>query len=113
MSDPIYLDNDHLIEKDITQPATATGVSEAAGGLTGLTGHISSTPAGATIDAALSVSLSERSSTTGRYFGVLEGDDLRTHLASLVGRTVYEVVGDGTNVYVSDARVVRDRRPSS
>jgi len=102
----IYLDNDHLIEQDLTRPATTTGEDEAATGLSGLTGRLSATDGGATIHASLSVSLSERSATAGRYYGVLQGADLRTQLLTYVGSWVWEVVGDGTNVLTSARRRV-------
>lgn len=114
MSSPyLYLDNDHLIEQDITTVDGDTGEDgEAAVGLA-LTGLISASDAGASIHASLSVSLSERSSTPGRYYGVLQGTDLRTHLAAYIGSWVWEVVSDSANVKTSiRRRVMASREPS-
>jgi len=107
----INLDNDWEFEYRATRKNAATGTLEPATGLTGLNGRLSATDAGAAIDPLLSVSLSERGST-GIYYGVVQGDDLRSKLVGYVGTTVYEVFGDGTNVFTSIQRFVAAvRRP--
>lgn len=107
----INLDNDWECEYKASRKNSATGTLEPATGLAGLTGRLSLTDAGAAIHATMSVALSERGST-GIYFGVLQGDDLRTQLLTLVGSTVYEVFGDGTNVLTSIPRLISAvRRP--
>jgi hypothetical protein len=113
MSRKIPLDNDFEFEYTLTRKNTNTGVDEAATGLTSLTGLISASDAGATIHADLSVSATERSGKSGTYYGVFDGDKLRTHLASLIGTKVYVVFGDGTNVFVSDEYVVEEPRRSA
>ena len=108
----IYLDNDFEPELRLTRKNASTGDLEAATGLTGLTGRLSATDAGATIHASLSVSLTERG-TTGIYYGTIEGDNLRTHLASYAELPVWFVGGDGTNVFVSEPYTVKAvRRPA-
>jgi len=107
----IYLDSDWEFEYRATRKNATTGALEPATGLAGLTGRLSLTDGGATIHATMSVALAERG-TTGIYFGVLEGDNLRTQLLALVGTVVYEVFGDGVNVLTSSPRMVRAvRRP--
>jgi hypothetical protein len=107
----ISLDNDYEPEYRATRKNAATGAIEAATGLTGLSARLSATDGGAAIHATMSVNLTERGST-GIYFGVLQGDDLRTQLAALAGSVVYEVFGDGVNVLTSIPRLVSAvRRP--
>lgn len=103
--------NDFESEFAVTRKNSATGASEAAASLTGLTSHLSLTDGGATIHADVSVSMAERSSTAGTYFGVIEGDKIDTHLAALAGSVVWEVFGDATNVYVSKEHHVFATRP--
>lgn len=95
----------------MTRKNSATGTLEPATGLTGLSARLSLTDAGAAIHATMSVNLTERGAT-GIYAGVIQGDDLRTQLAALVGTVLYEVFGDGTNVLTSIPRLVSAvRRP--
>ena len=101
----LALDNDWEAEYTLTRKNASTGVFEPATGLTGLIVRISTTDGGATIHSDLNIPILERGST-GTYFGVLDGDKLRTHLASLLGAVVYEVMGDGTNVLRSSPRKV-------
>lgn len=101
----IFLDNDWEYEINITQKNTTTGAPEAAPDLTGLTGRISTTPTGATIDADLEKVLAERSNMPGEYFAIVDGDDLRAHLTA--GATVYEIIGDGTSILISQVRTVQ------
>ncbi len=107
----ISLDNDWEAEYRATRKNTATGTLEPATGLIGLTCRLSATDAGAAIHATMSVALTERGAT-GIYYGVIQGDDLRTQLAALVGTVIYEVFGDGLNVFTSIPRLVAAvRRP--
>lgn len=108
----IVLDNDWEIEYKATRKNAATGTLEPATGLTGLYGQLSATDAGAAIDPSLKVTLTERG-VTGIYFGTLQGDALRTVLAAAyVGQVIYEVFGDGVNVFTSIPRMVAAvRRP--
>lgn len=110
----LYLDNDWEYIWPGTRRNASTGVIEPAAGLTGLAARISATDGGATINAALTQSLVERASLAGEYFAVVDGDALRTHLGNVtyIGRVVWEVFGDGTNVLYSVARtVIEHRRP--
>ena len=107
----IGLDNDWEAEYRATRKNATTGTVEPATGLTGLVCRLSATDGGAAIHATMSVNLTERG-TLGVYFGVLQGDALRTQLAALVGSVVYEVFGDGVNVLTSIPRLVSAiRRP--
>jgi hypothetical protein len=101
----LALDNDWEAEYTLTRKNATTGVFEPATGLSGLVVRISLTDGGVAIHTDLSIPIAERGAT-GIYFGVLDGDKLRTHLASLLGTIVYEVMGDGTNVLRSSPRKV-------
>ena len=108
----ISLDNDYEMEVALSRKNATTGLLEPATGLTGLTFWLSATDGGATIHATLSVSAAERAGAPGVYSAILQGTDLRTHLASYVGARVWEVFGDGANIDTSIARKVVDpRRP--
>ena len=111
----IYLGgNDYLIEHDAERPATTTGEGEAAAGLSGISGWISATDGGAAIHATLSVSLTERSGTPGRYFGILDGADIATRLSAYAGQFCYEVVDDGGNIESSfPIKVLPTRQPDA
>ena len=114
MSDKyVYLDNDFEAEFAIERKNSSTGELEAAASLSNLTARFSATDGGPTIHATLSVNLAERG-TTKLYFGVIDGDALRTQLAAAyVGKTVWLVAGDGTNVLVSEPYIVKaTRRPA-
>lgn len=105
----LYLDNDFEAEFTVTRKNAATGATEAATGLTSLTVKISASDGGAAIG-ALTGSATERG-TLGIYYYVFDGDALRTALAaSYVGRRVWVVFGDGTNVLTSNPVVVRATR---
>ena len=103
----IFLDNDWEYIWPGTRRNASTGVAEPAAGLAGLQAWLSATDGGVTINAALTKSMAERASVPGEYFAIVDGDALRTHLATLNGRKVYEVFGDGTNVLYSVPRMVR------
>lgn len=106
----LYLDNDWEAEYSLTRRNADSGATEVATGLTGLSCRISLTPDGPAVHADLNLSMAERSGALGTYVVVFDGDKLRTRLAVYVGRTVYEVFGDGANVLTAVARRVRGRR---
>ena len=112
MSDQLPIDNDFEFEYSVTRKNTATGALEAATELASLIALVSLTkeggPTPSAIDDDLSVSASERSGTAGSYYGVFDGDKLRTHLLAYVGRKVYVVFGDGTNILRNDEYVVSE-----
>jgi hypothetical protein len=108
---PIYLDgNDDEPEETLTRKVAATGATEAATGLTGLTFKLSATRNGAAINAALSKSASERG-TLGIYYATFEGADLTAQLGTYVGKDIYQTFGDGANVNFTVARRVIGVRP--
>jgi hypothetical protein len=107
----IYLDNDFESEFALTRKNAQTGASEAAAGLSGLTCRLSATDGGAAIHADVTINMSERASKAGTYYGVFDGDKLRTQLLSYVGSSVWEVFGDGTNVLISKEHHVLGTRP--
>lgn len=108
---PVYLDNDAEYEYALRRKNTNTGALEAATGIGGLSCRLSATDGGAAINAALSVNATERGSL-GIYYGVFQGTDLRTYLASFIGQTIYEVFLDAGNILISTPRlVVEHRRP--
>jgi hypothetical protein len=107
----VALDNDYEFEVAITRKNTSTGATEPAAGLTGLSFRFSATDGGTAIHASLQVNATERSGTPGTYFAVCQGDDLRAQLAaSYIGKVIYEVFGDGTNVLSSIPRLVIEHR---
>lgn len=108
----LSLDNDYEFEYALTRKNAASGNFEPASGLAGLSCRISLTDGGAAVNGALNVAAAERSSDPGVYYGVFQGDDLRTYLGGQIGLAVYEVFGDGTNIFTSIARrVTAPRRP--
>jgi len=103
---PLYLDgNDDEPEATATRKNAATGATEAATGLTGLTFRLSATPNGAAIHANLSKSAAERG-TLGVYYATFEGADLTARLATYAGKDVYQTCGDGVNFNVTVVRQV-------
>ncbi len=80
---------DFVVEPEMEQKATATGLWEAAASLSNGTGFFSATLGGTAIDASLSVVLAGRSGDANRYFGVLQGSAIETQLAALVGSTIW------------------------
>jgi len=110
MARSIFLDNDDEPEIDITRKNTATGVIEVAPALT-VTVHLSTTQDGVAIDASLSKSATERTSKAGSYFAIFEGDDLRTHLASLTNTIIYYVWLSGNDLKANEPVKVIAERP--
>jgi hypothetical protein len=105
----LYFENDWDYVWEGVRRNVETGEIEKATGLTGLTAHLSATRGGDTIHAELTKDLVERTDADhlGQYFAVVDGDDLRTHLdPTYVGTVVFEVVGDGENVFYSAPRRV-------
>lgn len=111
LGQPLYLDgNDDLCRKQLTRLNTTSGVTEPATGLTGLEFRISLTDDGAAVHASLEQAAAEIG-TSGEYFATLAGADIEAHLTAHVGRTVYEIFGDGASVNIVTARrVLRPRR---
>ena len=106
----LYLDNDYIPEIDLTQKHPETGLWVPAVGQAGLTFRISLSDGGSAVHASLSVAAAERSAKPGTYFTTLQGSDLRTHLAAYIGTPVWEIFGDGANVFISVPRKVVERR---
>ncbi len=106
----VSLDNDWRYKYRVTTDDSTTGASIAAAGLAGLQAWFSLTRGGATINAALTKSMVELSGTPGTYTAVVDGDVLRTYLAALDGQVIWEVFGDGLNVYTSVNRRVKGVR---
>jgi len=103
----ISLDNDWRYKYRVTTDDATTGASIAAAGLSGLQAWFSLTRGGATINAGLTKNMVELSDTPGTYTAVVDGDVLRTYLAALDGQVIWEVFGDGLNVYTSVNRRVK------
>jgi len=106
----ISLDNDWRYKYRVTTDDATTGASIAAAGLSGLQAWFSLTRGGATINAGLTKTMVELSGTPGTYTAVVDGDVLRTYLAALDGQVIWEVFGDGLNVYTSVNRRVKGVR---
>lgn len=100
-------DNDWRYKYRVTTDDATTGASIAAAGLAGLQAWFSTTRGGATINAALTKNMTELSGTPGTYTAVVDGDVLRTYLAALDGQVIWEVFGDGLNVFTSVNRRVK------
>jgi len=109
----LYLDNDWEFVWPGVRRNTDSGQTEPAIQLANLTAHISETPNGPPIHADLSKPMTERASTPGEYFAIVDGDKLRLHLESnYIGAKVWEVFGDGINVkYNSPRKVFAVRKP--
>lgn len=103
----VNVDNDWRYKYRVTTDDSVTGVSTVAAGLVGLQAWFSTTRGGATINAALTKNMAELSGTPGTYTAVVDGDVLRTYLASLDGQMIWEVFGDGSNVFTSVNRRVK------
>ena len=108
----VYLDNDWEFEFDVKRKATTTGNLEAAASLSGVTAFFSATDGGTAI-ASTTTSLSERSATAGRYFGIIDKATLNTALTAYVNQVVYEVFVVSGDAETSEAVLVKDaRRPA-
>ena len=100
-------DNDWRYKYRVTTDDATTGASIAAAGLAGLQAWFSTSRGGATINAALTKNMTELSGTPGTYTAVVDGDVLRSYLAALDGQVIWEVFGDGLNVFTSVNRRVK------
>ena len=109
----VYLDNDWEFEFDVKRKATTTGSLEAAASLSGVSAFFSATDGGTAI-ASTTTSLSERSATAGRYYGILDKATLNTALStSYVNTVVYEVFVVSGDAETSEPVLVKgSRRPS-
>lgn len=108
----LALDNSWRYEYSMTAKDGITGEVEPVAGLTSLSCWLSATDQGATIDSALTKTLAEYSGKPGTYFALVDGPTLASKLSTYVGKTVWEVLVDGTNVKTSEPRrVVSPRRP--
>ena len=88
----IALYDDYVIEYDLKRKNATTRAVEAVTPATGLSGWLSLTDGGTEIHATLKVGLTEASGKLGSVNGLLQQADLLTHLAALVGTTIYEIV---------------------
>jgi hypothetical protein len=93
----IALANDWEYAYTVTTRDAATGEWEPAT-IVPPDAWISADPSGAAINAALRLTTVERAGLPGSYYAVLDGDLISTHLASYIGKTVYEVFGDDGNI---------------
>lgn len=108
----VYLDNDWEFEFDVKRKATTTGNLEAAASLSGVTAFFSATDGGTAI-ASTTTSLTERSATAGRYYGILDKTTLNTALTAYVNQVVYEVFVVSGDAETSEGVLVKDaRRPA-
>lgn len=82
---------DYELEFAITQRDTATGASEAATGLTGLSAYFALRGALETPLGSKTFALSERSGTPGTYYAIADAADLTTALAAQHGQLVQMV----------------------
>jgi hypothetical protein len=107
----LYPGNDFEVEVAITRRNASTGASEAADGLEDLEAWLSLTHGGAAIHADLTKTLTERASTPGLYYAVIEGSEITTHLAPLGPLVVYRVIADDGNIKLSTKLTVALVRP--
>lgn len=88
----LALSLDFQFQIDLQEPDIDTGRLAGASGVSGLGVRIALTKGGAAINAALDVSLQERTGNRGRYFALFDTTDLITHLTTFVGQTVWLVL---------------------
>jgi len=113
MARTIYLNNDDEFEFYVTRRNTSTGLVEPAASIAGMTCLLSATKTGTAIDASLEVSAVERASSPGYYYGVMQGSDFNTYLATYVGRTVFRVLKNGSDIVAYTRVTVKAERPIS
>lgn len=87
----VYLNSDHEFEFDVKRKATTTGNIEAAAGLSGAQAWFSATDGGSALGST-TTSLSERSATAGRIYGILDAATLASALTASLNSVVYEVL---------------------
>lgn len=108
----VYLDNDWEFEFDVKRKATTTGNLEAAASLSGVSAHFSVEDGGAAISGT-STSLTERSATSGRYYGILDKAALNTALTAYANTVIFEVFVVSGDAETSEPVLVKAaRRPA-
>lgn len=111
------LDNDYGVvagpgtELDLTTGGTKPFIGPTVTALISATEQPAHADTGADtpIDASLEITLGA-TNVAGRWAGVFQGADLRAHLASYVGQTVYVVIRSGSDYRKPYAHHVRDPR---
>jgi hypothetical protein len=111
MARTIYFNNDDEFEFYVTRRNSSTGDVEPATSIAGMTCRISASKTGTAIHANLSVSAAERSGAPGYYYGVMQGSDIATQLATYDGKTVYRQLINGSDIVAYTPVVVRSNRP--
>lgn len=79
----------------------STGKLEEETGLTQLAAWFSATDGGAEIHADVKVTLAERASLLGTYYGQINKSAVDANLAAYEDQEIFEVVGDGSTVLAS------------
>lgn len=93
------LDNDFEPEVTIKKKDPATGAKVPVTGLTTADMWISLTKSGPSLDNLTKKDALERGvAAPGKYYCIMDGDDLRTVLAARVGQTIYLVLSDAGNI---------------
>ena len=112
-NDKVYFNNDDEPEYYITRRNTATGEVEPATGLGSVVCYLSALPMPnhTAIHANLSITLAERSGNPGYYYGVMQGSDLATHLATYANKAVYRILDIGSDVEGQERVTVLAKRP--
>ncbi len=112
-NDKVYFNNDDEPEYYITRRNTSTGEVEPAAGLANVICYLSALPMPnhTAIHANLSISLTERASAPGYYYGVMQGSDLATHLATYANKAVYRILDIGSDVEGQERVTVLAKRP--
>ncbi len=107
--DELFLDNDTEIVLNLKNRVSTTGVKIPSTGLAAANFKVrfSLTQGGSSINATMDLPLIERSGKPGEYYVNLDGDVARTYLAVHVGKKIWVIAGDGTNVLVQWAVTVR------
>ena len=112
-NDKVYFNNDDEPEYYITRRNTSTGEVEPAAGLANVICYLSALPMPnhTAIHANLSISLTERASAPGYYYGVMQGSDIATHLATYANKAVYRILDIGSDVEGQERVTVLAKRP--
>lgn len=87
---PLNIRTDFEFDFYLTRKNATTRATEAATGLTGVTGRLALLPSGSAVGGC-TASLTE-AGTTGRYVGIIDTAQLVTDLTNQVGRLVYAIV---------------------
>lgn len=112
-NDKVYFNNDDEPEYYITRRNTSTGEVEPAAGLANVICYLSALPMPnhTAIHANLSITLTERASAPGYYYGVMQGSDIATHLATYANKAVYRILDIGSDVEGQERVTVLAKRP--